>query len=56
MSKNQSMSNNTVPGSMAQVGIVTKYTFLDYLRSRRFFVLFIITIIIGALLTALCSL
>ena len=38
---------------MAQVGIVTKYTFLDYLRSRRFFVLFIITIIIGALLTAL---
>ena len=38
---------------MAQVGIATRYTFLDYFRSRRFFVLLIITVIIGVLLSAL---
>jgi ABC-2 type transport system permease protein len=53
MTNNQSTSNNTVPDSMTQVGIITKYTFLDYLRSRRFFVLFIITILIGVILTVL---
>jgi ABC-2 type transport system permease protein len=53
MNETQTVSSNSVPGSMAQVSIITKYTFLDYFRSRRFFVLLLITVIIGALLTAL---
>ena len=42
-----------VPGSMRQTGIIMKYTFLDYLRSRRFYILLGITLLIDALLTAL---
>jgi len=38
---------------MAQVGITLKYTFIDYFRSRRFFILLIITLLISALLTFL---
>ena len=53
MTNDQNNSNNTVPDSMSQVGIITKYTFLDYLRSRRFFVLLIITVLIGVILTVL---
>jgi ABC-2 type transport system permease protein len=45
-------SPNVVPSSFAQVGIITKYTFLDYFRSRRFLILAIITGLIGILLTA----
>jgi ABC-2 type transport system permease protein len=40
-----------VPSSLAQVGITAKYTFLDYFRSRRFFILLVITLLISALLT-----
>jgi ABC-2 type transport system permease protein len=36
---------------MAQVGIITKYSLLDYVRSRRFYILLTITILIAALLT-----
>ncbi len=46
-------SKNAVPGSMTQVSIVTKYTLLDYLRSRRFFIMLIITVLISLLLTVL---
>ena len=46
-------SKNTVPTSMAQVGTVMKYTLLDYLRSRRFFIMLIITALISVLLTVL---
>ena len=42
---------NRVPSSIAQVGITMKYTFLDYIRSRRFFILLTITLLISALLT-----
>lgn len=52
MTEHQSVSNS-VPGNMAQVGIITKYTFVDYLRSRRFFVLLAITVLIGVLLSVL---
>jgi len=38
---------------MVQVGTVMKYTLLDYLRSRRFFIMLIITALISVLLTAL---
>ncbi len=46
-------SKNSVPGSMAQVGTIMKYTLLDYLRSRRFFIMLIITVLISVLLTVL---
>jgi len=46
-------SKNLVPISMTQTVIVTKYTLLDYLRSRRFFIMVIITGLISLLLTVL---
>ena len=51
MSKTKIVSNNTVPSSLTQVGITIKYTFLNYFRSRRFFILLSITLLISALLT-----
>jgi ABC-2 type transport system permease protein len=46
-------SRNVVPSSIAQVGIITKYTLLDYVRSRRFFIMLIITALISLLLTVI---
>jgi ABC-2 type transport system permease protein len=46
-------SKNVVPSSISQVGIITKYTLLDYVRSRRFFIILIITALISVLLTVL---
>jgi ABC-2 type transport system permease protein len=51
MSETGIVSNNKVPSSMTQVGITMKYTFLDYFRSRRFFIFLAITLLISALLT-----
>ena len=51
MSKTEIVSSNKVPSSLAQVGVTMKYTFLDYFRSRRFFILLSITLLISALLT-----
>ncbi|MGD0071897.1 MAG: ABC transporter permease [Candidatus Bathyarchaeia archaeon] len=48
-------SKNTVPSSMAQVGISMKYTFLEYFRSRRFLIMLIITLLIAALLTIIVA-
>ena len=53
MAKTNFESKNTVPSSMTQVGIITKYSLLDYLRSRRFFIMLIITVLISLLLTIL---
>lgn len=53
MSETGIVSNNKVPGSMTQVGITMKYTFLDYFRSRRFIILLAITLLISALLTSI---
>jgi ABC-2 type transport system permease protein len=44
-------AGHKIPGSINQVGVVMRYTFLDYLRSRRFFILLVISLIISALLT-----
>jgi ABC-2 type transport system permease protein len=44
---------NVVPNSVTQVMIMTKYSFLDYFRSRRFFVLLIIAVAVGFLLTGI---
>jgi ABC-2 type transport system permease protein len=53
MNQTESQSSNKVPSSIAQVGTIMKYTFLDYFRSRRFFILLALTLIISALLTLL---
>jgi len=45
-------ANNTVPSSLTQVGITIKYEFLNYLRSRRFFILLTIGVVISVLLTS----
>ena len=47
------MRGRILPSSVSQVGTVTKYELVNYFRSRRFFVLLIIGVIISALLTVL---
>lgn len=42
-----------VPSSISQLGTITKYEMLNYFRSRRFFVLLIIDVLIAGLITAL---
>jgi ABC-2 type transport system permease protein len=53
MNDKETAPANTVPSSLTQVGITMKYTFLDYFRSRRFFILLTITLLISVLLTSL---
>jgi len=53
MTQTEMQSGNIVPSSLTQIGITMKYTLLDYFRSRRFFILLAIALIIGFLLTAL---
>lgn len=49
------MGPSRLPSSIAQVGTITKYELLNYFRSRRFFVLMIIAILISAILTAVVA-
>lgn len=51
MTETKIVSSNMVPSSLTQVGITMKYTFLDYFRSRRFFILLTIALLISVLLT-----
>ena len=51
VSSTQAESSNRVPSSLAQVRVTMKYTFLDYFRSRRFFILLAIVLLISAALT-----
>jgi ABC-2 type transport system permease protein len=53
MTQRYSESINIVPTSIAQVGTTMKYSLLDYLRGRRFFIMLIITALISILLTVL---
>ncbi len=46
-------SINQVPSGFNQTFTIVKYTFLDYLRSKRFFVLLLIVLAIGFLLTGI---
>lgn len=46
-------ANNIVPSSLTQIGTTIKYEFLNYLRSRRFYILLAISLIISLLLTSL---
>lgn len=43
----------TIPSSLTQMAIQTKYEFLNYFRSRRFYILLGLGVTIGALLTAI---
>lgn len=47
----RSVNTFNLPSSIAQVGTVAKYEMLNYFRSRRFYVLTIIALIISAILT-----
>lgn len=42
---------DSIPSSLAQVLVMTRYTFRDYLRSRRFAILLVIMVLIGGGLT-----
>jgi ABC-2 type transport system permease protein len=55
MNQTESICGNKVPSSMAQVGVSMKYTLLEYLRSRRFLIMLIITLLIAALLTIIVA-
>ena len=55
MNETETICGNRVPSSMAQVQISMKYTFLEYIRSRRFLIMLIITLIIAALLTIIVA-
>src|SRR5580700_686435 len=50
-----STTKNSVPNSISQVGVTIKYTFLDYLRSRRFAILLGIMLLISAILTGVVA-
>ena len=45
----------SLPTSIAQTGVITKYELLNYFRSRRFFILLIIGLIISSILTAVVA-
>jgi len=47
------LKKRVLPSSVSQIGTITKYELVNYFRSRRFFVLLIIGLIISALLTTL---
>jgi len=46
---------HSLPSSVAQVGTVTKYELVNYFRSRRFFILLIIGLMISGILTFLVA-
>lgn len=47
------MKRRLLPSSVSQVGTITKYEMVNYFRSRRFYVLLIIGLVISGLLTGL---
>lgn len=51
MTASQVEASNVVPGSLNQAMVTTRYTFLDYIRSRRFAILLILMLVISAILT-----
>jgi ABC-2 type transport system permease protein len=53
--KENSLEGNILPGSLAQVGVITRYEILNYFRSRRFLILLVIDLLISGLLTFLVA-
>jgi ABC-2 type transport system permease protein len=50
-----STTGGRVPASLSQIGTITKYELVNYFRSRRFFILLAIGLIISGLLTGLVA-
>src|SRR3972149_1134294 len=48
----KSINRNTIHNSISQAGTILKYEFMNYFRSRRFYILLSISLIISALLTS----
>ncbi|MDG6901981.1 MAG: ABC transporter permease [Nitrososphaerota archaeon] len=42
-------------GTLAQIGVITKYNFLNYFRARRFYVMLVIVALISGLFTSLVA-
>jgi ABC-2 type transport system permease protein len=51
----ESNAQNARVGTLTQIGVITKYNFLNYFRARRFYVMMSIILIISGLLTALVA-
>ena len=51
MKETEIVQVNKVPSNLAQIRITVKYTLLEYIRSRRFYILLAISIVISAILT-----
>ena len=49
----QALKERVLPSSVSQVGTITKYELVNYFRSRRFYVLLVIGLLISGLLTGL---
>lgn len=49
------ITENGVPNSLSQVFTITKYTFLDYIRSRRFIILLSIVLAVSAILVGVAA-
>ena len=49
------LGRNKVPTSVSQVWIITKYELLNYFRSRKFFILLTIAVVIAGVLTAVVA-
>src|SRR3989442_290922 len=47
--------HSTLPGSVSQVGTITKYELVNYFRSRRFFILLAIGLVISGIFTGLVA-
>jgi len=50
-----SAGNTVLPSSVSQVGTITKYELVNYFKSRRFFILLAIGLIISGILTGLVA-
>ena len=48
----KSINRNTIHNSISQAGTILKYEFMNFFRSRRFYILLSISLIISALLTS----
>ena len=55
MTEQKIACGNKVPNSLAQIRVATKYTLLDYVRSRRFYILLSLIALISIILTVVVA-
>lgn len=51
MTESKISCKNKAPNNLKQIGTTAKYTLLDYIRSRKFYILLSIAVLIGVILT-----